>query len=143
MPKVFLIKKLDERAKIPQMHSGGAAGYDLHALTPVTIPSGSRIVVRTGIAIEMPEGFFGRICSRSSMSLVHGIEVGAGIIDEDYRGEIFMLLYNHGKEDYDICEGERMAQLVLQPRISFPVVQATVLTETERNSGGFGSTGKL
>ena len=104
----IIIKELDARTRIPCRKSEGAAGYDLYGIEEVTIPQGGRSLIKTGLAMVIPEGLYGRIAPRSGLALTKGLSVGAGVIDSDYRGEIGVLLFNQGKEDVVIKVGDRI-----------------------------------
>jgi dUTP pyrophosphatase len=122
--------------------TNGAAGYDIKSAVSMTLKARSRSVVPTGIFIEIPIGYYGRIASKSGLSVKHGIEVGAGVIDSDYRGEIMVVLHNHGNEDIQIDVGMKIAQMIFE-KCYFPdIVIVDKLSETKRGIGGFGSTGK-
>ncbi|SAM82407.1 probable dUTP pyrophosphatase [Ustilago bromivora] len=128
-------------AKLPTRGSALAAGYDLYASERVVLPRGGRKVVQTGICLAIPTGHYGRVAPRSGLASKHGIDVGAGVIDEDYRGLLGVLLFNLGDADFTINEGDRIAQLIIE-KISTPKVQQVEsLDETLRGEGGFGSTG--
>lgn len=133
---------LDEHAKIPSRGSSEAAGYDISALCDGYVDAGGRCLVRTGIAIEVPAGTYGRLAPRSGLAVKHGIHVGAGVIDRDYRGEVRVLLCNLGTERFEFKRGDRIAQLVLE-KITTPIVNVVERfdADTERGTGGFGSTG--
>ncbi len=137
------IKKLVENATIPTQGSKEAAGYDLYASEAVTILPGATEKVHTGIAIAVPVGNFGGIYARSGLATKRGLRPAncVGVIDPDYRGEVIVALHNDSKENQEIEAGERIAQLVIQPynMVSMEVVDE--LDETERGTGGFGSTG--
>lgn len=138
---MLLVKTLHPAAKIPRRESQGAAGYDLSSAVDVTIPPGGRAVVPTGIAIAVPEGTYGRVAPRSGLAAKHGIDVLAGVIDEDYRGEVGAILLNTSSTAFSIAAGDRIAQLVLE-KIETPLVSVvTDLGFTARGGGGFGSTG--
>lgn len=138
----LLVKLLTERAKAPVRGSQLAAGYDLHSSEEITIKSGDRALVSTGMAIAVPEGTYGRVAPRSGLAVKYGIDCGAGVIDADYRGEVKVLLFNFSKEDYQIHSGDRIAQLVLERIVNPPVEVVADLEDTLRGVGGFGSTGK-
>ena len=137
------VKLLNSVARLPRRASAGAAGYDLTSTETVTIYPGTRGVVSTGISIKLPEGVYGRIAPRSGLAVKNGIQVGAGVIDSDYRGEIKVLLFNHsGDHAFNVEPGDRIAQLICE-RCKLPeVIQVDELDETERGEGKFGSTGK-
>ncbi|PWN25620.1 dUTP diphosphatase [Jaminaea rosea] len=143
-PTAFLVQCDPEHpnAKLPTRGSALAAGYDLYASETVTLPKeGGRKVVQTGIRMKLPEGCYGRVAPRSGLAVKHGIDVGAGVIDADYRGLLGILLFNFGQEDFTINTGDRIAQLVIE-RIHTPEVTAVdSLDVTVRGEGGFGSSG--
>lgn len=134
--------KLREGARLPVYSSEGAAGADLHALTGDFIPPGARRLIPTGVSIELPPGYEAQVRPRSGLALKSGITVlnTPGTIDEDYRGEIGLILINHSQDVFDIRPGDRLAQLVIAPvtRASFETAE---LSKTARGEGGFGSTG--
>lgn len=135
------VMRLCDEAELPKRGSDGAAGYDLQSTEPMVILPGKRAVVPTGISIELPPNVYGRIAPRSGLAVKHGIQVGAGVIDADYRGEIKVVLFNHDMNPYIIKPGYRIAQLVLE-RCETPVVEEIYDTsDTQRGGGGFGSTG--
>jgi deoxyuridine 5''-triphosphate nucleotidohydrolase (dut) len=140
------IKLLHPNAQKPTYGTEGAAGMDLHACLedPVTLKCGERITIPTGLAIVLPESTVGLIYMRSGLATKHGLTLtgSVGVVDEDYRGEMFVPIINHGSEDYTISCGDRIAQLVVTPykRVEFNVVEE--LPETGRGKGGFGSTGR-
>ena len=134
-------KKLHEDARLPTRGSALAAGLDLCALERVTIAAGGRAAVRTGLAVAIPRGFYGRVAPRSGLAVRHGIETLAGVIDSDYRGEILCALVNLGEEAFEIEPGARIAQLIVEAIALPEAVWAEDLEETERGAGGFGSTG--
>jgi deoxyuridine 5'-triphosphate nucleotidohydrolase len=134
-------KRLHPAAMLPTRGSPLAAGLDLYAVERVTIPAGGRVAVRTGLAAEIPAGFYGRVAPRSGLAVRHGLDVLAGVIDADYRGEILCALVNHGGEPFEVEPGARVAQLVVEA-IALPApAWAEDLEETQRGAGGFGSTG--
>lgn len=137
----MFVKKLSDRAKLPVRGSNGAAGLDLFATTEHTLQPGERHLFPTDLSLDMPIGVFGHILPRSGLALKHGIHVGAGVIDSDYRGNVGVLLFNLGQEPFHVKEGDRIAQLVLKPYLVLPVNEAEDLPNSERGSGGFGSTG--
>lgn len=141
------IKKVNENAVIPHRATEGSAGLDLCACmdAPLTLGGGETALIPTGLAIALPSAQYGAfIFARSGLSIKHGIGLlnSVGVIDSDYRGEIKVGVINQVKEPYTIQPGERIAQLVVMPVSTMPVEEAESLDETERGSGGFGSTGK-
>jgi dUTP pyrophosphatase len=143
----FQACKLDDKAIIPKAGSAYAAGYDLCASKHVVIAAGKHDAVRTGIAIALPAGTMGRILPRSGLAFNHRIAVNAGVIDQDYRGEVKVILENLSEKDFEIKVGDRIAQLVLIPILSpaqYPITEVSevdALGKTGRGVGGFGSTG--
>ena len=136
------VLKLDKRAKLPVLGSINAAGYDLHALNPITIGARGKALVSTGLAFAIPEGNYGRVAPRSGLAVKNFIDVGAGVIDADYRGEVKVLLFNlDPSADFEVKEGDRIAQLIIEKYTPTQLVEVTQLTETDRGEGGFGSTG--
>jgi dUTP pyrophosphatase len=137
---ILKVKLLNEHAALPERKSTRAAGYDLFACESCTIQPFQRALVSTGIAIEIPSCTYGRIAPRSGLS-VKGIDVGAGVIDEDYRGEIKILLINNSSAAFTVAKGERVAQLILECIATPRVEQVNELSDTDRRDRGFGSSG--
>ena len=139
------VKKLDERAIIPSYGSEYAAGCDLYALLDkdLVIDPGQTILVRTGLAMEIPVGYAGMIFARSGLASKRGLAPAnkVGVIDSDYRGEIMVALHNHSSEEQIVFHGERIAQLVIMPFYKASFIESDELSDTVRGSGGFGSTG--
>jgi len=133
-------------AELPVRATAGAAGLDLRACldAPVTLAPGERALVPTGIAIALPARHEGQVRPRSGLAAKHGVTVlnAPGTIDEDYRGEVKVILVNHGHEPFVIAHGERIAQLVIAAVALCEVVEVASLDETERGASGFGSTGR-
>ena len=140
------LKRLRESACVPAYMTDLAAGVDLHADVekPVPVLPGERVLVPTGLAISLPEGFEAQIRPRSGLALKHGISLvnSPGTIDADYRGEISIILINHGSEPFTIVPGERIAQMVVAPFARASFVEVENLPATGRGVGGFGSTGR-
>ena len=141
------IKKLRENAKVPQRATGGSAGLDLCACidAPITLNGGETALIPTGVAIALPSAEYGAfVFPRSGIAIKHGIGLlnSVGVIDSDYRGEIMVGVINQVKESYTIEPGERIAQMVIMPVSTMPVVEVDELDETSRGAGGFGSTGR-
>lgn len=135
------VKKLCEHAQVPVRGSQGAAGYDLTSTEGCVILPGKRAVVATGISIHLPPGVYGRVAPRSGLAVKNGLQVGAGVVDPDYTGEIKVVLFNHDDNPFVVKPGYRVAQLVLERYETPEVVEVQELVETERGSDGFGSTG--
>jgi dUTP pyrophosphatase len=141
------IKKVREGAKVPQRATGGSAGLDLCACidAPLTLEGGETALIPTGVAIALPSAEYGAfVFPRSGIAIKHGIGLlnSVGVIDSDYRGEIMVGVINQISESYTIEPGERIAQMVIMPVSTMPVVEVDELDETARGAGGFGSTGK-
>ena len=133
---------------VPRQQTSGAAGVDLAAALPdgrvVEIAPGARELVPTGLAIALPEGYEGQVRPRSGLAARHGITVlnAPGTIDADYRGEVMVILVNHGSEPFPIRRGDRVAQLVVAPVCAVEFVEREQLDDTERGDRGHGSTGR-
>lgn len=140
------VKKLHPNAVIPTYGSAEAAGADLYACLEesVTIQPGEIFWVPTGIALEVPKGCAGLVYARSSMGTKRGLAPAnkVGVIDSDYRGEIRVVLLNHSKQPQILQPGERVAQFVITPVLTPAYEEVTELTDTDRGTGGFGSTGR-
>lgn len=131
---------------LPAYETAGAAGLDLRAALPqgpLQLEPGARLLVPTGLVLELPMGTEGQVRPRSGLALRHGVTLlnTPGTIDADYRGEVGVILINHGREAFAIQHGDRIAQLVVAAVLQAEIVEATELSETERGAGGFGSTG--
>jgi dUTP pyrophosphatase len=145
------VKLIRPAAQPPRKMTGGSAGFDLYAAEALEIPPArcqpdgraevGRATVPTGIVIELPPGTVGRVASRSGLSVKWNIEVGAGWIDSDYRGELMVELKNLSSKPYKVNPGDRIAQLVILPVVDVEVSVEAQLGETVRGSSGFGSTG--
>ena len=140
------IKKLNERAVIPTYGSAGSAGGDLYSAeeNAITVASGQPAFRGTGLAVEIPQGLVGLVYARSGLACKKGLAPAnkVGVIDSDYRGEIKVALYNHGKEPQTVAKGERIAQLVIAPFVFAEYEETDDLSDTARGEGGFGSTGR-
>lgn len=136
---------LDRGAVLPTRSHGGDAGYDLSAVRDTTIPAHTLVVVGTGVHVEAPEGFWLLQAARSSLCLRHHLMMahGIGVIDNGYRGEIKCPLYNFGDEDVTIEADERVSQLVLMPLTTPEPIAVAKLSDSDRGSAGYGSTGAM
>lgn len=147
-PVTVHVKRLRdaEGVSVPAYMTAHAAGVDLHAAVdcPVELQPGERALVPTGLAIELPDGYEAQIRPRSGLAHKHGISLvnSPGTIDPDYRGEISIIIINHGNEPFVVNAGDRIAQMVIAPFIRATFVEVDTLTETVRGSGGFGHTGR-
>ena len=121
--------------------SAQAAGYDLFAAIATVVPAKGKAIVPTEISIAVPEGTYGRVAPRSGLAVKNFIDVGAGVIDADYRGPLGVVLFNFSDTDFAVQPGDRIAQLILEKIAIAPVEEVADLDDTERGAGGFGSTG--
>ncbi|XP_044139202.1 deoxyuridine 5'-triphosphate nucleotidohydrolase, mitochondrial [Bufo gargarizans] len=141
-PPVLRFAKLSEHASTPTRGSARAAGYDLYSAYDYEIGPQDKAIVKTDIQIAVPSGCYGRVAPRSGLAAKNFIDVGAGVIDEDYRGNVGVVLFNFGKEPFAVKKGDRVAQLICE-RIFYPALEEVkVLDDTVRGAGGFGSTGQ-
>ena len=141
-----LIKKLDPSVELPEYKTSGASGMDLIAFikNSIHLKPKTSFLVPTGLAVAFPENYEIQIRPRSGLAARNNISVlnTPGTIDSDYRGEIKVIMFNHGKNDFIINNGDRIAQIVLSPIIKIELEETNILPETIRGIGGFGSTGK-
>ncbi|TRM68427.1 dUTP diphosphatase [Schizophyllum amplum] len=137
----LLIKRHSEKARLPTRGSALAAGYDMYSAESKVVPAHGKALVDTGISVAVPAGTYGRVAPRSGLASKFMIDTGAGVIDADYRGKVFVLLFNHSEKDFQIEEGDRIAQLILERIVNPDVMEVDDLDETLRGAGGFGSTG--
>lgn len=139
-----LVKRLKDNATLPTYMTNGSSGLDLYSAEEKIIPPGKWEVISTGIAVEIPYGYEGEVRSRSGIAKDHGIFVlnSPGTIDSDYRGEVKVILMNLGEESFKVNIGDRIAQLVISPVVKAEVLEVEELSNTERNAGGFGHTGR-
>lgn len=133
-----------EGLPLPAYESEHAAGMDLRAAEDAILPPAGRALVATGFAIALPHGFEAQVRPRSGLAAKHGVTVlnAPGTIDADYRGEVKVILINHGADAFAIKRGDRIAQMIVAPVTRVTLAEAASLSETERGSGGFGSTGR-
>jgi len=140
------IKKVSSLAKLPSYATSGAAGMDLYAANeiPITLAPMDRALIPLGFTMELPCNFEAQIRPRSGMAIKHGISLSncVGTIDEDYRGEVCVGIINLSKENYTITAGDRIAQMIIAPVVQAEIIEADNLNDTDRGTGGFGSTGK-
>ena len=146
MSNIIRVKKLDPNAILPTYGSSEAAGADLYAClqAPVVINPGETAWIPTGIALEVPKGCAGLVYARSSLGTKRGLAPAnkVGVVDSEYRGEIRVVLFNHGKEPQTVENGERIAQFLITPILTPQYIESDSLSDTDRGTGGFGSTGK-
>ncbi|CAG9938409.1 unnamed protein product [Clonostachys rosea f. rosea IK726] len=127
--------------RVKTTNGDGTMTADQPQLLDTTVPARGKVLVSTDISIACPAGTYGRIAPRSGLASKNFIDTGAGVIDADYRGEVKVLLFNHAETDFEIKEGDRIAQLVLERIYTPDVVEVQELEESVRGAGGFGSTG--
>lgn len=142
---MFKVCKITNEARIPTKNSQHAAGYDIYCHHDVVLPAKNKTMIPTGLIMEIPEGYYGKLESRSSVAWNGHTSIGAGVIDSDYRGEVKVIIFNHSDQDYHIKSGDRIAQLIILKHENFVVTEVDdtgILTNTSRGSGGFGSTGR-
>nr|UMO80221.1 Deoxyuridine 5'-triphosphate nucleotidohydrolase [Pandoravirus aubagnensis] len=138
---VLKCKRMHADAALPKRATADAAGYDLCAVQEATVPARGQATVPIGIAVAIPQGYYGRVAPRSSLAS-KGIDVGAGVVDADYRGQVKVILFNHSDTPYVAHVGDHIAQLIIE-RIATPEAQwVDDLDDTDRGDGGFGSTGR-
>lgn len=136
------VKKLSENATIPTQGTNFAAGYDLYAAEDAVVVCGTRKLIKTNISMEITLGYYGRIAPRSGLAYKNGIDVLAGVIDSDYRGDIGVILYNTDKNiDFTVKKGDRIAQIIFEACYIATLNNVDNLDNTLRQAGGFGSTG--
>jgi len=136
------VELVSEDAKMPTRATDGSAGLDLYACQSAVIGAGKRNLVDTGVSIAIPHGYVGLIWPRSGLALKKGLDVGAGVIDSDYRNVIGVLLFNHTDDPYRVEPGDRIAQILIQPAVMVQPVQVSSLDQTDRGQDGYGSTGR-
>lgn len=134
--------KLSKDAHMPTYGTSGAAGLDLYASADVTIQPNERMLIPTGIAMEIPESHFCYVMGRSGNTIKKGLHVALGTIDSDYIGEIGVMAFNQSDEVLSFAKGDRVAQMVILPYPKVEFVEVDELSDTERGTGGYGSTGK-
>ncbi|CAG9568042.1 unnamed protein product [Danaus chrysippus] len=138
---VLKFTRISEHAFPPVKGSDKAAGFDLKSAYDYVVPARGKELIKTDLQIELPSGCYGRVAPRSGLAVKNFIDVGAGVIDEDYRGNVGVVLFNHSNEDFKVNKGDRIAQLICE-RIYYPdLVEVSNLSESKRAEGGFGSTG--
>lgn len=139
---ILKVKKIDAGARLPTRATPGDAGLDLYSVEEIAIQPGDRLVVKTGIAMEIPFGYAGLVWDKSGLAAKKGLKTMGGVIDAGYRGEIQVVLANIGNEPHAIAVGDKIAQLLIQ-KVELPEVsEAAELSDSERGDGGFGSSGK-
>jgi len=138
---ILNFKRLDPRAVLPTRGSAAAAGLDLYSIEDINLQPHERVLARTGIAVAIPPGFYGRVAPRSGLAVKNGLDVLAGVIDSDYRGEVCCALLNTGDAPIELPMASRLCQLIIEQIITPAPAWTDDLEETSRGTGGFGSTG--
>ena len=141
-PTTLLFKRESDLSILPHRSSEESAGLDIFSTQHCILRPHDRMLIKTGFSVEIPNGYYGSIESRSGLALNNGVFAFRGIIDRDYRGEVGVLLVNAGFDKYEVSVGDKIAQLVIQPVPKLEPQWATTLSETVRGQKGFGSTGK-
>ena len=139
---VLIYQLLSKFAITPKQHHKSDAGYDLFSAENATILPSSNKLIKTDIAIELPKGMYGRIAERSSLALKNMISIHGGVIDNGYRGNIGVIMFNQGSEPYNVKQGSRIAQLIIQKYCAPKIKETKYLNESERGSNAFGSSGE-
>jgi len=144
MASVIRVAKLSDIAIIPTRGSDAAAGWDLYAAEACVIPAQGKAIIKTDIAISIPQGYYGRVAPRSGMSWKNHTDIGAGVIDSDYRGAIGVVMFNHSTKDINIDRDNRVAQLIIEKINTDMLVEVPIeeLDATIRGANGYGSTGQ-
>ena len=135
------VKRLSPNATLPTRATPNSAGLDLASAYDYVIAAKSKKIIKTDLAIKIPKGCYGRIAPRSSLTLNYFIDVGAGVVDEDFSGNICIILFNFSNEDFYISKGDRVAQLIFEQIVIAPVVEVGDVSSTIRGDRGFGSSG--
>jgi dUTP pyrophosphatase len=133
--------KLSPKATTPSLATPLSAGYDLYSAYEYIVPAKGKELIKTDIAVQIPSDYYGRVAPRSGLAWSNFIDVGAGVIDADYRGDLRVLLFNFSDKDFKVNKGDRVAQLIIQ-KIIRPEFIEIKLDQSSRGAGGFGSTGK-
>ncbi len=136
------IKKLNPEAKLPCYAKSGDAGMDIFVAEDVTVNPGQSVGIKSGLAFEVPEGYVGLLWDKSGLSIKHGIKILGGVLDSGFRGEVIVGVINLGKEPYTFEKGHKLTQMLIQPVERVEIEEVEILSESERGSGGLGSTGK-
>ena len=150
---ILKYKKLSLDARAPTRADEHAAGYDLYSAEDIVLPSSKHLLIRTDIALEIPEGYYGRIAGRSGLAYKNGIDVYGGVLDSSFRGAVGVILYNSIDDKsigsfinttgyFTIRKGDRIAQLIIEKYYAPELIEVSELSETNRGEKGFGSTGK-
>ena len=140
-PRTLYFKRLNSSATLPTRGSSSSAGLDIYSIEDLVIAPAGRTLARTGLSVAIPEGFYGRVAPRSGLAVKHGLDVLAGVIDADYRGELLCALYNTSDATITLPAGSKVCQLIIEKIATPEPAWSNDLSETARGAGGFGSTG--
>ena len=135
--------KISDKARVPTKGSPLAAGFDLYSASDITVPAHGKAIVPTDLKVAVPRGTYGRVAPRSGLAANNFIDVGAGVVDEDYRGPLGVVLFNHADSPFEVKQGDRVAQLICEKIVCPRLMEVESLDDTARGEGGFGSTGLL
>lgn len=135
------VQRLHDKAVLPKRGSQLSAGYDIAAGEAGVVPAHGIAIIKTGLKMAIPEGYYGRVAPRSGLAVKKFIDTGAGVVDADYRGELGVVLFNFSDKDFSVVPGDRIAQLLIEKISMGNLVEVSSLDKTERGTGGFGSTG--
>lgn len=138
----LLFVKLSKDAKTPTKGSAEAIGHDLYSSKKYTVPPQDKLICETDIQVLVPKGTYGRIAPRSGLAANYFIDIGAGVIDRDYRGSVQVVIFNHSKVNFEINKGDKICQFICEQAITPLLVRCNSLPSTKRGRGGFGSTDK-
>lgn len=138
---VLKFVKISDKAQAPSKGFSLAAGYDLYSAADVKVAAQDKAVIPTDLKVAVPHGTYGRVASLSGLAAKYFIDVGAGVVDEDYRGPLGVVLFNHAHVPFQVKQGDRIAQLICEKIVYPELLEVEDLDETERGEGGFGSTG--
>jgi dUTP pyrophosphatase len=139
---ILKVKKLHPEAKLPTYAHIGDAGMDIYAIEDTEVPPGEVVKVRSGLSMEIPEGYVGLCWTKSGLANNHKIKISSGVIDSGYRGEVLLGVINLGEDSYTFKKGDKVLQMLIQ-KVEHPeIIEAEELSESTRGTGGFGSTGK-
>jgi len=139
--EILRFKQLDDRAILPSRGSSSSAGLDITSIEEITLRPNERLLARTGLAVAIPEGYYARLAPRSGLASRHGLDILAGVVDADYRGEIGCIVYNTSNETVHLPAQTKICQLIIEKIITPAAEWSEDLSETDRGAGGFGSTG--
>ena len=138
---VLKFVKISDKAHAPTKGSPLAAGYDLYSAADLTVEPRGNALVPTDLKVAVPRGTYGRVAPRSGLAVKNFIDVGAGVVDQDYRGPLGVVLFNHGEQPFKVKQGDRIAQFICEKIVYPEIAEVKDLDLTERGEGGFGSTG--